>query len=62
LPSVIIAISSAAALWVFMQEDPPQTIDNKPPTMLVDVMRAHAANATITLTAQGSVTPEPKRC
>lgn len=40
-----------------MQEDPPQTIDKKPPTMLVDVMRAHSASAKITVTAQGSVTP-----
>lgn len=40
-----------------MQEDPPQTIDKKPPTMLVDVMRAHSTSAKITVTAQGSVTP-----
>jgi len=57
LPIVIIAISSAAALWMFLQEDPPQKIDNKPPTMLVDVMRAQATNVTITVTAHGSVTP-----
>lgn len=40
-----------------MQKDPPQTIDKKPPTMLVDVMRAHSVSAKITVTAQGSVTP-----
>ena len=57
LPIVVIAISTAVALWMFMQEDPPQTIDKKPPTMLVDVMRAHSASAKITVTAQGSVTP-----
>jgi RND family efflux transporter MFP subunit len=57
LPIVIIAISTAAALWMFMQKDPPQTIDKKPPSMLVDVMRVHATNTKITVTAQGSVTP-----
>lgn len=57
LPIVIVAISAAIALWMYMQEDPPQTIDKKPPMMLVDVMRAHAASAKITVTAQGSVTP-----
>lgn len=40
-----------------MQKDPPQTIDKKPPSMLVDVMRVHAANEKITVKAQGSVTP-----
>ena len=40
-----------------MQEEPPQTIDKKPPSMLVDVMRVHAANEKITVKAQGSVTP-----
>jgi RND family efflux transporter MFP subunit len=57
LPFVIIAICTAAALWMFMQKDPPQTIDKKPPTMLVDVMRAQATSERITVTAQGSVTP-----
>ncbi|MFT5011831.1 MAG: RND family efflux transporter MFP subunit [Patiriisocius sp.] len=57
LPIVIIASSTLAALWMYMQKDPPQTVDTKPPTMLVDVMRAHTASATITVTAQGSVTP-----
>lgn len=57
LPIVIIAVTSLAALWMVMQKDPPQTVDTKPPTMLVDVMRAHAANSTITVMAQGSVTP-----
>ncbi|MFP6793282.1 MAG: efflux RND transporter periplasmic adaptor subunit [Pseudomonadales bacterium] len=57
LPIVIIAISTAAAVWMFMQKDPPQTIDKKPPSMLVDVMRVHAANEKITVKAQGSVTP-----
>jgi RND family efflux transporter MFP subunit len=56
-PIVIIAISTVAAVWMFMQKDPPQTIDKKPPSMLVDVMRAHAANEKITVKAQGSVTP-----
>ncbi len=40
-----------------MQKDPPQTIDKKPPSMLVDVMRVHATNEKITVKAQGSVTP-----
>ena len=40
-----------------MQKEPPQTIDKKPPSMLVDVMRVHAANEKITVKAQGSVTP-----
>jgi len=40
-----------------MQKDPPQTIDKKIPSMLVDVMRVHAANEKITVKAQGSVTP-----
>lgn len=57
LPIVIIAISTAAAVWMFMQKDPPQTIDKRPPSMLVDVMRAYAANEKITVKAQGSVTP-----
>jgi len=57
LPIVIIAISTAAAVWMFMQKDPPQTIDKKPPSMLVDVMRVHATNEKITVKAQGSVTP-----
>ncbi|MFP6803194.1 MAG: efflux RND transporter periplasmic adaptor subunit [Pseudomonadales bacterium] len=57
MPIVIIAISSAAAVWMFMQKDPPQTIDKKPPSMLVDVMRVHATNEKITVKAQGSVTP-----
>jgi len=56
-PIVIIAISTVAAVWMFMQKDPPQTIDKKPPSMLVDVMRVHAANEKITVKAQGSVTP-----
>jgi RND family efflux transporter MFP subunit len=57
LPIAIIAISTAAAVWMFMQKDPPQTIDKKPPSMLVDVMRVHATNEKITVKAQGSVTP-----
>jgi RND family efflux transporter MFP subunit len=57
LPIVIIAISTAAAVWMFMHKDPPQTIDKKPPSMLVDVMRVHAANEKITVKTQGSVTP-----
>ena len=40
-----------------MQKEPPQTIDKKPPTMFVDVMRVNATNEKITVTAQGSVTP-----
>ena len=40
-----------------MQKDPPQTIDKKPPSMVVDVMRVHATNEKITVKAQGSVTP-----
>ena len=40
-----------------MQKEPPQTIDKKPPSMLVDVMRVHAANEKTTVKAQGSVTP-----
>ena len=57
LPIAIIAISTAAAVWMFMQKEPPQTIDKKPPSMLVDVMRVHAANEKTTVKAQGSVTP-----
>ncbi|MFT7091437.1 MAG: RND family efflux transporter MFP subunit [Candidatus Azotimanducaceae bacterium] len=57
LPIAIITLCSAIALWMFVQKDPPQTIDKTPPVMLVDVMRAQAATATITVTAQGSVTP-----
>ena len=56
-PIVIVAISIAAAVWMFIQKDPPQTIDRKPPTMFVDVMRVKAATEKITVTAQGSVTP-----
>ena len=55
-PIVIVAISIAAAVWMFIQKDPPQTIDRKPPTMFVDVMRVKAATEKITVTAQGSVT------
>lgn len=40
-----------------MQKDPPLTIDRKPPTMFVEVMRVSAANEKITVTAQGSVSP-----
>jgi len=57
LPIAIIAISTAAAVWMYMQKEPPQTIDKKPPSMLVDVMRVHAANEKTTVKAQGSVTP-----
>lgn len=57
LPIAIIAISTAAAVWMFMQKEPPQTIDKKPPSMLVDVMRVHAANEKTTVKAQGNVTP-----
>ena len=57
LPIVIIAVSTAAAVWMFMQKEPPQTIDKKPPTMFVDVIRVNATNEKITVTAQGSVTP-----
>jgi RND family efflux transporter MFP subunit len=57
LPIIIIAISTAAAVWMFMQKEPPQTIDKKPPTMFVDVIQVNATNEKITVTAQGSVTP-----
>jgi len=57
LPIVVLGISLAVAVWMFNQHVPPQTIDTKPPTMLVDVMRANASDARITVSAQGSVTP-----
>ena len=57
LPIVIITISTAAAVWMLTQKDPPQTIDKKPPSMLVDVMRAQVTNEKITVKAQGTVTP-----
>ena len=57
LPIVIVAACTAADLWMFMQKDPPQTIDKRPPSMLVDVIRALATSERITVTAQGSVTP-----
>ena len=57
LPIVIITVSTAAAVWMLTQKDPPQTIDKKPSSMLVDVMRAQVTNEKITVMAQGTVTP-----
>jgi len=57
LPILIIGASLAVAVWMYSQKVPPQTIDTKPPTMLVDVMRVHVGDARITVSAQGSVTP-----
>jgi len=57
IPVLIILVSSAAAFWMATQESEPELVKPEPPSMLVDVMQAHAEQVQISIEAQGSVTP-----
>ena len=57
LSITIICVSLAAAVWMYNQKSPPQTVETSPPTMFVDVMRAEITDVKITVSVQGSVTP-----
>lgn len=57
LSITIVCVSLAAAVWMYNQKSPPQTVEASPPTMFVDVMRAQIANVKIAVSVQGSVTP-----
>jgi RND family efflux transporter MFP subunit len=57
LPLVILTVSITAAVWMWFQKSPPQSLDVTPPVMLVDVVRAKSGTEQITVTAQGSVQP-----
>ena len=57
LPVGIVALSSAAAVWMYFQQQAPSLEDPEPPVLLVDVIAVEPVTVNMQVRANGTVTP-----